>query len=305
MKKKKVKAKPRTKKEVVRPDIEQMPHSDMPPLPYWPNLRLAVPQTTAVMCLTYLEIMHPAPQDTPERLVSLPVEVDLDTMSGALNVHRRTLYRALSVLCTWYRLESDRWSAARAQREFIAPLHTVTGKTKFYSVVGAKSWQHPTRIIVRRNLPFFAESMRKCCIPFPLRALIVDENAPNAPTQQQHSALAKDSQFDETGATPCSLIREPEKLASIMLRASVVGVDRRTVRYPRLKSAVAEKLCDKSVLRARQPLGKRIKGGHVKPERVHVPQIESEAVDPCITEAMARRITGKDAARKVDEMSGW
>ena len=59
-----------------------------------------------------------------------------------------------------------------------------------------------------------------------------------------------------------SLLRSPESLAEILLRASTIAQDRRKTRYPRLRKAVADGLEPASVLSAKQPKGKKRRSGN-------------------------------------------
>ena len=54
-----------------------------------------------------------------------------------------------------------------------------------------------------------------------------------------------------------ALLHSPESLAEILMRASTIAQDRRKVRYTRLRKAVEAGLEPPSVLRAKQPKGKR------------------------------------------------
>jgi len=73
-----------------RPAVQREP-STIPPVPYHPNLKLALNSVTASILLTYLETHHPAPPAAPGRLSSLPVTIDLDQVAQDLQLSRRTL----------------------------------------------------------------------------------------------------------------------------------------------------------------------------------------------------------------------
>ena len=76
--------------------------------------------------------------------------------------------------------------------------------------------------------------------------------------------------------TQASLIRSPESLAEILLRASVLAGDRRKVRYPRLRKAVESGLEDISVLSAKQPKGKRRKLNNADVNTAVDPQLPAD-----------------------------
>ena len=67
------------------------------------------------------------------------------------------------------------------------------------------------------------------------------------------------------------------RIIEFLERASLLGGDRRKVRYSRLRAAVANGLAPVSVLSAKQPKGKRRK-------------VHNQAVDPVLPEALKKRI---------------
>jgi hypothetical protein len=239
---------------------------DIEPLAYYPQLKAAIKTLTGCILLTYLETHHPAPQDQYDRRSSLPVTIDLDQLAGAVRIHRRTLSHHLGQLSCWYLNESIRWAAARSAREFTAPKHSFVGRFRFYSLVGSKAQDRPVALQLRRNLPLIAETLSTCgvtdmratCEPFTCRAIDLSSEAAARPSFATNSGLAE-----------------------VLLRGSQLSLDRRSLRYPRLRAAVDSKLLDKSVLAAKQPKRKRAVTG------------PNEGVDPCITEEMKRIMSPK------------
>jgi hypothetical protein len=130
--------------------IQDQEPSQIDPIPYYPNLHRQLHSFTASIILAYLEIHHPAPQDYP----AAPVTVDPDIVSHNLQVGRRTLLTAFSVIGTWWKTEELRARGARANREFLNPLHSFHGTTKPYSITGSKSWESRITWVIRRNRPY-------------------------------------------------------------------------------------------------------------------------------------------------------
>jgi hypothetical protein len=129
-------------------------------IPYYASLAKVLHGPTLALVLTYLEIHHPAPQDTPEPHSSLAndaITLDCDTVCGALGISRRTLHIAFSCLGCWWGSEAERSRAARAGREFLNPAHSLKPQghdpVKIYSFTGFKAYTLPHRILImRRNL---------------------------------------------------------------------------------------------------------------------------------------------------------
>ena len=100
------------------------------------------------------------------------------------------------------------------------------------------------------------------------------------------------------GVAQASLLRSPDSLAEIpahinqlgtslaeiLLRASVLGGDRRKVRYPRLRKAVEAGLEDASVLSAKQPKGK-------KRRNTTLTKAAHEGVKPQLTDDIEGRLS--------------
>ena len=240
-------------------------------IPFYPNLKLVFERVTSCLVFTYLEMHFPAPQDYPDRVSSLPVTVSPATLCRDLQISHRTLALALFPLCTLYSSEANRWSAARAAREFIQPNHSRLGRIKPYSIVSANKLAHSHEFILRRNVPLIRTISRDAGMTQGFPHVF----ATTVPRTQ--SDLQECRKMDVTQA---SLLRSPESLAEILLRASVLAQDRRKVRYPRLRKAVASGLEDASVLSAKQQKGKR------KRKR-------SDAVIPNLPDEIAARLSRK------------
>jgi hypothetical protein len=106
--------------------------------------------------------------------------------------------------------------------------------------------------------------------------------AENGVSASAYASCKKESSADillracEPRFSPSSLPANA-RIIEILKRASVLGVDRRSTRYPRLRAAVANGLAPASVLSAKQPKGKKRK-------------VSNQAVDPVLPEALKRRI---------------
>ena len=223
-----------------RPAVQREP-STIPPVPYHPNLKLALNSVTASILLTYLETHHPAPPAAPGRLSSLPVIIDLDQVAQDLQVSRRTLRLTLSQLGVWVRSEDQRWRAHRAGREFLQPGHTRYGTTKPYSFVGRNADTRGIRLELRRNRRYLDFLLKSAGVNVPhydwpvstgpnLRTII----APVAP-----SALPSNA-----------------RVVELLERASVLAGDRRRTRYQRLRAAIANGLESPQVLRVKRSKGR-------------------------------------------------
>lgn len=225
-------------------------------VPYYPNLKLAFDRIASCLVFTYLEIHYPAPQDTQGRTSSLPVTVDVETVCRDLKMNRRTLRFALIPLCTLYREEAKRWSAARSAREFFNHRHSRLGKIKPFScVTDNRSLDRTHTLTIRRNNPFIAKILADAAITRLSDMQLITQTL--APTQPDATSANK---YPEITARRNDLGGLTESLAEILLRASALAGDRRKIRYPRLRKAVESGLEDASVLSAKQPKGrKRIK----------------------------------------------
>jgi hypothetical protein len=128
------------------------------PLPYYASLAKVLHGPTLALVMTYLEIHHPPPQDTPELNSSpanTPILIDCDTACADLGISRRTLHVALSCLGACWGTEVDRNRAARSGREFLNPSHSLkpTGHdpVKIYSFTGPRQYLKPQILAMRRN----------------------------------------------------------------------------------------------------------------------------------------------------------
>ena len=131
---------------------------DLDPIPYYASLAKVLHGPTLALVLTYLEIHHPAPQDSSEshsNLTDAPIMIDCDVASAALGVSRRTLHIAFNCLGACWSNESERSRAARAGREFLNPAHSLkpTGHdpVKIYSFIGSRAYQTHRILAMRRN----------------------------------------------------------------------------------------------------------------------------------------------------------
>lgn len=207
------------------PSKVPMPPSTIEPLPYFPALKGQLCGVTASLVLTYLEIHHPAPQDSIGAILTTPVTLNLDAVATDLQVSRRTLLVTLSVLCAWWPTEEARCRAARASREFLNPDHTRYGRWKFYSATGSKTWRPGTIIQLRRNFGHLAVLFRDAGIAtltVPAPAIVFPVPA-----------------MGEAGVSPSTAHAQQQKMtiAEIALRASANSGDRRKTRYSRLRAA--------------------------------------------------------------------
>ena len=217
-----------------------VPPSTIERLPYFPALKGQLRGVTASLVLTYLEIHHPAPQDSIGAILTTPVTLNLDAVATDLHVSRRTLLVTLSVLCAWWPTEEARCRAARADREFLNPDHTRYGQWKFYSATGSKTWRPGTIVRLRRNFAYLNWLLRQAgiatlTVPIPAIALPVPA-------------------MGETGVSASTAHCQQQKIsiADIVLRASMLSEDRRKTRYSRLRAAVETGLAPASVLRVRR-----------------------------------------------------
>lgn len=139
--------------DIQRPKID--------PLPYFPQLCRVLGGVTISIVLVYLEIHHSPPEpdaaSQPARagLRMPPVSLDCDQACEDLGVSRRTLHTALESLCTWWRGEALRSSAARSGRDFIhsgrsfpASTHTAI---RPYAIVGSRKHNQPRTLVIHRN----------------------------------------------------------------------------------------------------------------------------------------------------------
>ena len=215
--------------------------SRLPPLPYYPNLKRALRSVTAALVFTYIEIYHPAPQDSSGTFLSGPVTLNLDQISEDLQITRRTLFTAICILAARWRDEEIRGHAARSHREFLNPAHIVHARWKPYSVTGATSYLPHTMVQLRRNFPAIATMLRKAGIA--------------SLAQQEFAGM---DQFDKLVAAAASPLTPPffaqkESLAEIMVRGSQLSEDRRQSRYFRQRVAVERRLMASEALRWPRP----------------------------------------------------
>lgn len=137
----------------VHPSEYVKPLSSIDPLPFFPNLARQLRGPTNAIVLTYLEMLHPAPQDSNGEPTNDPVTIDCDQACEDLQISRRTLHIAFHCLCNWFSTEDARGRAERAGRAFINSDHDRYGSVKAYSVVGPKGWHPRQTVFIKRNLP--------------------------------------------------------------------------------------------------------------------------------------------------------
>ena len=198
------------KRHSVKQDYGDRPSSHVP-LPYYPNLKIELRTLAAVLIFTYFEFHSDSET------------FHTDQICADLMVSRRTLGLNLPYLSTCYLSEEERRRSARAGREFIEENHTLASRIKPYSLVGSKGWSRPHSLTIRRNQPTIDAILRKCRI---------NSLTPVAPLSEKIYPAKCDA---------CNLVSTPlkrESLADIMLRASVLSGDRRTVRYDRLRAGI-------------------------------------------------------------------
>jgi len=237
-------------------------------IPYYPGLKEFVPSLTAAIVVTYLETRFPAPPNYP----GLPVTVSPETVCKDLRVSRRTLGLSLHAIARVYREEADRWRGARAYREFIQQHHRKKGTRKLYSIVCDYNLERAHTFILRRNIPLLRAAFANAGISMPLEKWAEQSEARNiTPTSQNPSELTK-------GAVPSLLVSAPRTLAEIMLQASQLSGDRRSLRYPRLRKAAANGLESPDVL--------KVKRAKRKP---HLPN-RNEAVEPDLPQELVDRL---------------
>lgn len=213
--------------------------STIDPLPAYPMLKAQLRSWAATLLMTYLEIHHPDPQDYSEASAPYPFTVSIETMCDAIQVHRRTLLVSLYVLCSRFPSEEAQRRAARASREFLNPLHSMNGVVKHYSLVGPSSHRPGIVWTFRRNRAHLRSTMRKAGI------LRWNADLPElTPNYSSHTSAI-------------SAIPGPSfsALSEVLFRASELSLDRRSVRYPRLRKAIAEGLEGAEVLKIRRTRG--------------------------------------------------
>jgi hypothetical protein len=216
------------------------------PLPYYPNLKRELRSVTGALVLTYLEIYHPPSQDASGAIFFAPVTLHLDRVSEDLQISRRTLFTALSVLAARWVSEEARARAARAGREFLNPAHSVNGRFKLYSVTGAIGYIPHTIVQLRRNFPLISAMLQKAGI--------------TSLTQQEFIGIDR---FETLAAAAISaptahIPAQKESLSEILLRTSVIAGDRRSTRYPRLRAAVGAGLLPANALKVRRNAEKNL-----------------------------------------------
>jgi hypothetical protein len=214
--------------------------SGLQPLPYYPNLKRELRSVTGALVLTYLEIYHPPSQDESGALLRAPVTLHLDQISEDLQISRRTLFTALCVLAARWGSEEARARATRVGREFLNPAHTINGRTKFYSVTGAIGYIPHTIVQLRRNFPLISAMLQKAGI--------------TSLAQQEFVGIDRFKTLDAAAisAPTARILAQKESLSEILPRASALGGDRRSTRYPRLRAAVRAGLAPASSLKVRR-----------------------------------------------------
>jgi hypothetical protein len=217
--------------------------SRLQPLPYYPNLKRALRSVTGALVFTYIELLHPPQQDSSGTFLSGPITLHLDQISEDLQITRRTLFTSICILAARWRDEEARGRAARGRREFLNPIHTIHARWKLYSITGATSYVPHTIVQLRRNLPAIANLLRNAGI-----TSLSQQEFPGMDQFEKLTAAAE-------SASTQSILVQKESLAGILLRASTLSVDRRTLRYPRLRSAVAAGLVPPAMLHLRRHSG--------------------------------------------------
>jgi hypothetical protein len=140
--------------QVFRPSEYIDEESTIDPLPLFPGIVRQLRGPTNAMVLTYLEMVHPAPQDSNGAYLTLPVTIDCDCAARDLQISRRTLHIALHCLATWFLTEERRGRAERAGRAFINESHSQQGTIKPYSIVGPSVIRLPHIVLkIKRNWP--------------------------------------------------------------------------------------------------------------------------------------------------------
>ena len=140
--------------QVYRPTEYIDEASAIDPLPMFPGIIRQLRGPTNAMVLTYLEMVHPSPQDAKGAHLNLPVTIDCDYAARDLQISRRTLHIALHCLATWFLTEERRGRAERVGRAFINESHSQQGTIKPYSVVGPSVIRLPHILLhIKRNWP--------------------------------------------------------------------------------------------------------------------------------------------------------
>jgi hypothetical protein len=200
--------------------------SDLAPLPYYPNLKLALRSVTASIVMTYLETHLPAPDPPPgsrPSVSSLPVTLSIDKVARDLCISRRTLYVSLCILASRWKTEEARACAARANREFHVPQHSRHMAIKVYSLTGPWTYDRGTILQIRRNLALVATLLAQA-------GFVIDWKPPQILV----------GSYERASATLPTV--HSEGLKDILLRASVLREDRRNDRYVRAWAAERRKL---------------------------------------------------------------
>jgi hypothetical protein len=180
--------------------------SAIDPLPFFPNLARALRGPTNALVLTYLEMLHPAPQDLNGRIVGPSVALDCDQICEDLQISRRTLHIALSCLGTWWRTEEARGRAERVGRAFLNLQHSLHGSVKFYSIVGPQGWRPGSIVIIKRNAAHLQSLLQ--------RVFLLDwPQAVIDPTQTHES---HSSSIMSAGPSLSSLLSLPEILRVVL-----------------------------------------------------------------------------------------
>jgi hypothetical protein len=175
--------------------------SSIDPLPFFPNLARRLRGPTNAVVLTYLEILHPTPQDPNGDYLNVPVGLDCDSAAEDLQISRRTLHIAFHCLASWFKEESERVRAERAGRAFINPAHSVNGQIKFYSIVGPSGWNPGQSVSIKRNhqaLQAAFSALHPLCFP------VIE----TVPTQQDQSRILPLSRICASRRSLCDVLRE-------------------------------------------------------------------------------------------------
>lgn len=219
-------------------------------IPYYPNLKRALKSVTASILVSYLEFRHPPPPDSPQARLTVatpPVTLDLDAVAQDIGITRRTLYVSICILSTRWRTEEDRASAARANREFIEPRHHRYKSIKVYSTTGPSTYRPGTIIQLRRNRLVLDRLLQRAGFPRDPQRLAI----PNTDLGRMPVSALSEHDSGESGISS----RGMESLSDILLRASVLDGDRRSVRYSRLRAAIEAGIRPTNALKPRRHSG--------------------------------------------------
>lgn len=123
--------------------LRDAPYSQLPPLPFWPNLKRVLQSHGAALLLIYLEVVYPPPRDLSDR----PFLLDPDRTRIDIQVSHSSLVNTAKRFCVWFRSERALRLAQLAGREFFATHHWGVGPLMPYSLLARpeKNWS------IRRN----------------------------------------------------------------------------------------------------------------------------------------------------------